>query len=92
MTSLVLHLDQMSAGPLSPFENAVSGSAGSLFSNTLVYPLDVYLAPHLIPIYRISIKTRLQVQQKSLSKTEKYKGFIHAFLKIIKEEGISGIL
>ncbi|KXS11902.1 peroxisomal adenine nucleotide transporter 1 [Gonapodya prolifera JEL478] len=66
---------------LSPFGDAVAGSAGAAFANTLVYPLDV-------------IKTRLQVQTKHmahLASHQQYNSAWDAFWKIVEQEGISGL-
>lgn len=66
--------------PLSPFQNAVSGSLGALFANTLVFPLDV-------------IKTRMQVQPHKQLQGDApyYKSVSDAFLKILKSEGVFGL-
>jgi len=66
---------------LTPFGDAVAGSAGAAFANTLVYPLDV-------------IKTRLQVQSRHLQNVashQQYTSTLDAFFKIIEQEGLSGL-
>ncbi|KAI8807933.1 mitochondrial carrier domain-containing protein [Cladochytrium replicatum] len=66
---------------LTPFGDAVAGSLGALFANTVVFPLDV-------------IKTRLQVQNRALGKLnpdQHYTNALDAFLKILRSEGISGL-
>ncbi|KAJ3213941.1 ADP/ATP carrier protein [Clydaea vesicula] len=80
----------MSEVQLTPFQNAVSGSLGALFANTLIFPLDV-------------IKTRIQVQPSKTilakSKNQHYdevnhfilKDVFDAFWKIFKEEGLLGL-
>jgi hypothetical protein len=66
---------------LTPFGDALSGAAGAVIANTLVFPLDV-------------IKTRLQVQSKAVAKlnpNQQYASAADAFFKILKSEGIQGL-
>eukprot|EP00842_Homolaphlyctis_polyrhiza_P003233 jgi/Hompol1/3910/HPOL_003405-RA len=69
---------------LTPLEDATAGAIGSVLANTLVFPLDV-------------IKTRLQVQAKSLETTShskttaQYTSMLDAAVKIFKAEGILGL-
>ncbi|CAG8607385.1 5218_t:CDS:2, partial [Paraglomus occultum] len=64
---------------LSPLGNAVAGALGALFSLTVTYPLDI-------------IKTRLQVQSKSLSSsTPYYNSTLDAIHQIVNSEGVLGL-
>lgn len=66
---------------LSPLADATAGAIGAVFSNMLVFPLDV-------------IKTRLQVQTEALKDVNPslhYKSALDALLKIYKAEGIKGL-
>ncbi|KAJ3194930.1 ADP/ATP carrier protein [Irineochytrium annulatum] len=66
---------------LSPFGDALSGAAGAVFANTVVFPLDV-------------VKTRLQVQNKAiahLNPSQQYNNAFDAILKILKTEGFAGL-
>lgn len=76
--------------PLSPFGDALAGSLGAVFANTIVYPLDI-------------AKTRIQVQRRSkrdnlaldggaaLEDGEHYKSALDAIQQILKKEGITGL-
>ena len=73
-----------------PLAEATAGALGAVFSNTLVFPLDVYLFTILfLPFSRI--KTRLQVQTKAVGSTTQYHSILDAFLSILKSEGITGL-
>ncbi|KAI9337012.1 mitochondrial carrier domain-containing protein [Zopfochytrium polystomum] len=66
---------------LTPFGDAIAGAAGAVFANSLVFPLDV-------------IKTRLQVQTKSLAHlnpNQHYSSALDAFLKILQTDGVAGL-
>ncbi|KAJ3047973.1 ADP/ATP carrier protein [Rhizophlyctis rosea] len=66
---------------LPPLADATSGALGAVVANTLVFPLDV-------------IKTRLQVQSKTLSTLSPHQSYTSssdAFLKIVRTEGIAGL-
>ncbi|KAL9107884.1 MAG: hypothetical protein Q9227_007302 [Pyrenula ochraceoflavens] len=74
------------ATPLPPWGSAVSGAAGAVLANALVYPLDI-------------VKTKLQVQvkQKRLAGQQvstdlnHYDSTFDAINKIMKDEGIVGL-
>ncbi|KAK9487246.1 mitochondrial carrier domain-containing protein [Lipomyces starkeyi] len=74
--------------PLPPWGYALSGAAGAVLANTLVYPLDI-------------IKTKLQVQKK-LNRTDTENGLAKrdddyyestwdAFLKIYRKRGVAAL-
>ncbi|KAL9623976.1 MAG: hypothetical protein Q9160_001729 [Pyrenula sp. 1 TL-2023] len=72
--------------PLPPWGSAVSGAAGAVLANALVYPLDI-------------VKTKLQVQikQKTIAGKElapdlnHYDSTFDAINKIIDDEGLAGL-
>ncbi|KAJ3257882.1 ADP/ATP carrier protein [Boothiomyces macroporosus] len=61
-----------------PLSDATAGAIGSVLANTIVFPLDV-------------VKTRMQVQNKTLDATRDYKSPRDAILKILKTEGVKGL-
>ncbi|KAK0753491.1 mitochondrial carrier domain-containing protein [Schizothecium vesticola] len=71
--------------PIGPWGKATAGAAGAVFANSLVYPLDL-------------VKTKLQVQVKPTSDTEKsesdephYASSWDAISRITSAEGIAGL-
>ncbi|KAJ3321457.1 ADP/ATP carrier protein [Boothiomyces sp. JEL0866] len=61
-----------------PLSDATAGAIGSVLANTIVFPLDV-------------VKTRMQVQNKTLDSSREYKSPRDAILKILKTEGVKGL-
>ncbi|KAF2760770.1 mitochondrial carrier [Pseudovirgaria hyperparasitica] len=74
---------QSKVAPLPPWGYAIAGSAGAVWANALVYPLDI-------------VKTKLQVQVKrkpgdTTSDEDHYKDTGDAIAKIMKQEGVAGL-
>ncbi|KAJ3274994.1 ADP/ATP carrier protein [Terramyces sp. JEL0728] len=69
-----------------PLSDATAGAMGSVFANTIVFPLDVY-----VHNANPRVKTRMQVQNKSLDASREYKSPRDAILKILKTEGVKGL-
>nr|POE48729.1 peroxisomal adenine nucleotide transporter 1 [Quercus suber] len=69
-----------------PWGLAIAGSAGAVFANALVYPLDI-------------VKTKLQVQvkrhstdpERAIGDAPHYKGTLHAIQLILADEGLAGL-
>lgn len=69
-----------------PWGLAIAGSAGAVFANALVYPLDI-------------VKTKLQVQvkrhstdpERAAGEAPHYTGTMHAIQHIFEDEGMAGL-
>jgi len=81
-------MSALSKNEVPPWGLAIAGSAGAVFANSLVYPLDI-------------VKTRLQVQIKQhkldppseahTTNERHYNGTLHAIMSIVEDEGLFGL-
>ncbi|KFA52923.1 hypothetical protein S40293_00978 [Stachybotrys chartarum IBT 40293] len=73
----------LSKPEISPWGRAVAGASGAVVANALVYPLDI-------------VKTRLQVQVKSIKGTDglgsrAYASTWDAITRIVEDDGVKGL-
>lgn len=65
--------------PLTPFENALAGALGGVFSNAVIYPLD-------------TVKTVIQADHKaSAGKTKKQLGIVQTLIMIVRTRGVRSL-
>ena len=65
--------------PLTPFENALAGALGGVFSNAVIYPLD-------------TVKTVIQADHKASSeKTKKQLGMLQTLVVIARAKGVRSL-
>lgn len=65
--------------PLTPFENALAGALGGVFSNAVIYPLD-------------TVKTVIQADHKASSeKTKKQLGMLQTLVLIARAKGVRSL-